>query len=559
MKRRNKLLLFLSIIVCFALLFSQYAVAATVTYKTQKEYDSADIAWLKDLVIKESMNLSSDVTKQVALTPKTEYPYAQTPEGFRNEVAHYCEIYSLSENAPRAAYVYIFELLGANPSLLAGQTTDEAVRDYLQNAGVVLPAVLDTDDTVLARALYAAMITGAFSGLSSEELGKGVAFEKALVKYLISFSGMSETELLKWAPQTGISTFDDYVLAASRLSLWMNGFDVSADTPEGEVYRLTAVLTLRKMGVNVGTDASFESLKAKYTAALLGKAYGVTVAADKLSEARAAGSEAFYMLQLLGKKANLNVSAELSYEEAFRLVAEKTDVFALEEGAFYADIYEYEAQLQSKRDSVWIYPTAYVTGMESADVTISVNGTYVQNNVFTQISLHPDRSAETLEIVVRASGNGKSSSCTYVITLLQGSNKPQPSGSGAESSESIISRIFSSFGMDSSVSELMSGIYSTLPGSVKNVLSFIAPTFISDTDPADQLEPQTPAEPVTGEPGTTEAPQETVQTRLQNSYFVGALDKIGQMIDFVISGISGVQLSDRYESRTVDHNFITFD
>lgn len=557
----------LSLLLCFALLFSEYAFAATVTYKTQRVHDSADIAWLRDFVIRESGELSSDlsvlsseIAETVTLTPKPDALTSADAAAFKEQIAKYCELYTLSDNAPRAAYVYLFELMNLNSAFFSGQVSDGDVRDYLENAGIAMPAALSADEAVLARVLYVAMITGTFNVFTPEELGRGVAFEKALVKYLISFSGLSERELLKWVPGAEITSFDEYVLAASRLALWTSGFDVSVDLPESEVYRLAAVLTLRNMGLNVGTDVSLEALKAKYTAALMGALFDVNVEPDRLSQARETGAEAFYLLQLLGKKADLVIDDSLSFEQAFVRVAEKTDAFALEDGEFYADVYRYEAQLKHKRSTLWLFPVSYLTGQEDAVLNITVNGASVPNNAYSEIRINPEAEAQNLTVEVRANINGRTSVCKYVFTILQGEDAPaDKTPAGNESSTSIISRILSSFGADASITALMDGIYETLPGTVKNVMSFIAPTF--ETVLSDRGS-QTTAEisdtlPTQAE--TFDSRSETVQERLQNSYFVGALDKIGRMIDFVIYGISGVELNNKYESRTVDHNFITFE
>ena len=565
MNKRKLPFLILSLVLCFALLFSQYAGAAIFAFETQGEYDSADIAWLTDFVIKEDMETTSGLTEKVTLKALPDNASSTTAAAFRQEVEKFCEAYTLTENAPRAGYIYLFEFMNANSNLFTGQVTDEEVCAYLENQGVRLPAEMSTDDYVLAKALYAAMATGSFSGLSSEELGKGVAFEKAMLRYLISFSGMSEAELLKWAPTGEISSFDDYVLAASKLTLWGSGFDVSPETAEGETYRLMAVLTLRKMGVNAGTDASFGELKAKYTAALLGRKYNVSVEADKLTTARATGTEAFYVLQLIGKKAGLSVKDDMDYEEAFALVAKNSATFEVEEGEWYADIYKYEASLKAPRGTVWVYPTAYLTGQEDADLNITVNGTYIPNGKFTAVTLDANKKEQTLEFEVHASFNGQSSRCTYLITLKQGAAAATPSGSDPaakpQSSGTIISNILASFGMDSSVSNIVDSIYTQLPSSVKNVITFIAPTFGGGTVPAEEPTTGTPApgetatSPVVTEPAPT-AP--VASEAIRNSAVVAILDKIGSVIDFVIYGVDGVSLGSLFKSRAVDHNFITF-
>ncbi len=565
MRKRKCTSVLLILTLCFSLLFGQTAGAAVFSFETQNEYDSADIAWLTDLIIREDVSVSGAVSG-VKLQAKPDYGYSATAASFRSEVAKACELFTVTERTPRISYIYLFELLNANSNLFSGQVDDEEVISYLEEQGIEMPSSQDTDGMVLARALYAAMVSGSFSAFSAEELGQGVAFQKALVKYLISLSGESEENLLKWAPEGSVASFDEYVLAASRLALWENGFDVSPDTPEDEVYKLVAVLSLRKMGIQIGTDASFDTVKAKYAAAMLGKRYDVTVSAEKLSAARAEGNEAFYLLKLLGEKKGVNVSDDMRYEEAFAAVAGNSDIFALEEGEFYADIYEYDCELSEKRDSIWIYPTAYLTGQDDAELNITVNGTFLPNNKFTEVQLNTAKSEQTLEIRVNAFIDGESSTCTYFINLIQGKAKSSSGSSTAiAGSDSIISGILASFGMnDPSVAGLMNDIYSTLPGSVKNVLSFISPTFGGAAQPSGQpasAEPTTsavPAQPTSAVSEEDASRPATLQERLADSFFVSVLDRIGSVLDFVIYGVNGVGLSDKYQSRSVKHNFITF-
>ena len=298
---------------------------------------------------------------------------------------------------------------------------------------------------------------------------------------------------------------------------------------------------------------------------MLGRRYGVTVSSEKLEKARENNNEAFYILQLMGAQKGLAVTADMTYEEAFAAVAGNSDAFALEEGEFYADIYRYDAFLSQKRDSIWIYPTAYLTGREDAELSISVNGTPLRNNAFSEVMLNTKKTEQTLEIRVSAFLNGENSVCTYSIRIVQGPDVSNPSAEPVQSADTIISGILESFGMnDPSVSSLMDDILSTLPGSVKNVLSFISPTFLGGETPAEEETapavtepaPAIPSEPA--EEPVSEAGPSTLQERLADSFFVSVLDRIGSVLDFVIYGINGVGLNDRYQSRSVKHNFITF-
>ena len=540
--------------------------AAVMPFETQYEYAAAESSWLTDLVIKENMDTAPGLGTSVPLVPQPDYPYTETPEHFREEVDRFCEIYTLTPSSPRASYVLLFDFLNTNGGAFTSQVTDEAVRDYLERAGVEYPADTDADDLVFARALYNAMVTGAYVTPDAEGTDPSVSLDRALVTYLTSLSGMREDELREWAPETGILSVDDYMLAASRLLLWSNGFEVSPDTDEETVYRLTAVLTLRNMGVNASADASFEELQAAYTAALLGRRYNVNADPQKLTEARAENAAAYYVLQLLGREAGLSIRPDrYTYEEAFNAVAENTSAFSLEEGEFYADIYRYSAQLRYRSGYIWVYPTAYLTGVEDADFVVAINNTTVKNNYFNQIRLDPDEPMQVVKIVVDATVDGQRSFSAYYITVYQGAEDYVPEKTidfesltgTSDSSESIINQILSKFGVSPSIMSAMDDVfYTMLPAGLQGVLSFIAPSFGDLTGDGE------PVEDAADGTQTDAADAVTAQTPISvrtEAYFRDLLDRMGLVVDSVITGVRGVDLGSRKNTDGIRYNFITLE
>ena len=523
-----------------------WASAALFAFETQFEHESADVAWLTDLVFKEDLSSVDGLAQSCKLVAKPESPYTETSDSFAEEVGYYCSLYNLNQGAQRSAYIYFFDVLSSQGGgLVAGEISDDDIRVYLESVGIDYPASPDSDELILARALYAAMASGAFSGVSS-----GASLEEAAVTYLAALTGVNIETLREWMPDDSVLSLDSYILAASRLALWTNGYDVDEDTDEDEVFRLVAVMTIEELGISTDSTLSFDQLKYKFMAAMLGKKYGVTVDADRLAEALADGEAAYYVLQLLGRDHGVSVRPDNSdYQQAFDLVADNTGVFDVEEGEFYADIYFYELTLNYKRSSIWIYPTAYVSGDSAYNVSIDVNGVSVRNGYYTEIAVDPDKPTQTLAVKVTATSAKKSSECVYYIDLHQGAQE-KPKGQTSTdvinanpfiSSESLVSQIMSSFGLDTSVvSYLGAALYSfALP--TQSVMTYISPSFDAETLFADdsQIAAVDPA------------------TVLSDEEYKAVLDQIGNLADVGIKGIDGTTLTDEAEDfRMTD--YITF-
>ena len=218
MKMKRILACALSLVLTACVCFAHPAFASVFTFETQYDYNAADNAWLTDLVIKEDLSDVSSAAGRCTLVAAPEYPYTETAASFKNEVDQFCTLYSFNEDTFKISYLYFIELLGSNSSLYAAQASDEEVRAYLQDAGIAYPDNASSEMNVLAKALYTAMVTGAFKGLTAEEGTAGVQLEKALTSFVIQVSGFSETELQNWNPGGGLESIDDYVLAVGRLT-----------------------------------------------------------------------------------------------------------------------------------------------------------------------------------------------------------------------------------------------------------------------------------------------------------------------------------------------------
>lgn len=530
----------ISLVLCFVLMTAGVSVYAEILpFETQYDYKKADIAWLTDLIIKEDMTTVGGLAERVSLKAVPEYPYTETASSFKKDVDYYTSVYSLNTESLKTAYVLLFEVLKSGTGLISSDISDSDIRVYLENAGIKYPASPDADDLVMARALYTAMITGAVSG---DLFSKGTPLEAALVNYISVLTGTDIKTLKEWMPESSILSLDEYILAAARMTLWTSGYDVTRDTPEKEVIRLVALMTINQQGITIDANASFDEIKVRYIALMLGKRYNVRPESSELDRAIRNNKAAYYILQLIGRKNGLSIrEGNCTYDEAFRLVAENTDVFDIEPGEFYADIPLYDAHLKNGRSSVWVYPTAYVTDLTGYNTTITVNGKVVKNNYYNEIQIDPEKTMNELVIKVSTSASSyEASEFTYTVRVYQGEGKPD---SGNEettvpdtgnndhvTSDSIVNDILASLGIDPSVSDILNSAYDSLPPELTNMIPYLAPTFDSEG-----LYPE------------LEADHSEITVLHDESYYKSLLDDLGTSFTYVpLEGIPGLEYANSF-------------
>ena len=545
MRRKKPFAAALALTLAALLLLAVPANAAVFTFETQFEYDRAQLGWLTDLDVKEDMESIPGAVAKNRLKATPPYPYTETAETFSEDVANYLELYTLKKGSLRASYVFLLDLLGSNANVFAAQVSDEAARAYLENVGIVFPASADDDTRLMAKALYAALITGAYDGLTGEELRNGVSLEKALIRYVSSLSGLRKADVDRFAPD-GAASLSSYLLASSRYTLWANGYDVNENTSEDRVSDLVAVMTVKSLGVSVNEDLSFEELKSVYAAALLGKKYNVTFDPAVLSTHVNNGTVPFYVLQLLGRKYGLTVREDsMRLTEAFNLIAKNTGVFDVEEDEFYADIYDYTYELSGKRTSVWVYPTSYAGTDDAAFVSITVNGKNAPDGEFTRVPIDPDKKEQKLTVRVEATRYAETDVKTYTVTLRAsdapaGTPGETPAAPVYENADSIVTQIMKSIGVNDGVVKATDRLIAGLPGVLRTSMDFIAPTFGDEA-------PENAEAPDAADPG---APFDA-------SSFLQILDRLGAAGDAQIAGVDGIALI-RDAAKNADFNLISF-
>ncbi len=401
------------------------AIAAIMTFETQYDYEVINKSWLTDLTVKESLSSVGDMIADVTLRAQADYPYTETPESFSKDVTDTCNLYYLDENSARAAYIYLFEILNENSNLIESETSDEDIRDFLTQRGIRYPDNMDGDTLVMARALYVIMSNGALDPyLSNGSFPSGTNIETAVVSYMSVITGVDMNAVMEWTTVEDDLSLDSYILAMSKYMLWSNGYDVSIDMSDNEVYRMMALMTLHNQGISASSDLSFNEIKMRYLSAMLSKSYDVSCDTQELAIAYANNNVPFYILQLIGQDADLSLREDAyTLEEAFTLVAENTERFDLDDSEFYADIYNYAATLKYKRNSIWIYPTSYVCFNQNNTgnmIRITANGIPLEDGNFNEVSLDSSLANETIVIQMDYSYYGEKHSSTYYLHITQG-------------------------------------------------------------------------------------------------------------------------------------------
>lgn len=417
---------FATVLLCFMIVFSftLSATAAITTFETQYDHQQINKSWLTDLTVKESLTGISDMVTNVTLVAQPDYPYIETPESFKSDVQDACKLYELNEGSARAAYIYLFEILNKNSAVLEDDTSDAEIKQYLIDLGIVYPDNADADTLVMARALYVIFKSGSLdSYLHGGVIPAGTALETAIVSYMSVITGIDMNAVKEWTTVSDHLSLDEYILALSKYTLWSAGYDVSKDMSDDEVYRLVALMTIRKQGITAPDNISFDEIKIRYLAAMLGTKYNVSCNSDDLAEAIEQDCVAFYLLQLMGQDAQLSLRADsISYENAFSSVAEHTDRFDMEVGEFYADVYNYTATLKYKRNSIWLYPISYVCNNENNAkmIKITANGENIEDGNFNEIKLNPNLESQIITIKCDYDFNAEKFTATYYLKVVQG-------------------------------------------------------------------------------------------------------------------------------------------
>ena len=398
---------------------------------TQYAYEENDPSWLRELIVKENMLSVDGIITEKALYPVTDYPYITDAPCFAEEVNEYAEIYTLDEESQKAAYIYVFQQIGALSILGDPDATDKSKAEWLREQGIIITPEQekDPDSIFMISALYALWKNDFYYVFSGERLNipPGTTLEAALMMYLVALDG-DDRSLIAFLDKhfniTTIVSLEDYVYYTCLFALYTNGYVSSREIvtiSRSEVFRRLAIMTISNAGISVdASSASTEEIQIKYMAAMLGTQYSVTLDPDSLFRANRAKTIPYYIIQRMAyedKKLAIS-SSKYTYEQAFNIVLKKTNRFDLEK-EFYSDIYEYNLYLDYLRDLIYINPTPVDNGL----LSVTINDKPASLSTYAKVPLTTDEK-QVLKIVVTYLGEPKKTT-TYKINVFQGIGEPQ--------------------------------------------------------------------------------------------------------------------------------------
>ena len=159
--------------------------------------------------------------------------------------------------------------------------------------------------------------------------------------------------------------------------------------------------------------------------------------------------------------------------------------FNLEEGEFYADIYEYDVSLNYKRDRIWLYPQTLGVTSESEGTTVNVliNDKDVRENYYVSVDI--DKDAEMVPVIITVEYTDKTGariSSSYKLNIYQGKREVVQGStvSGAmDSVKEYIDQVLSDIDMDASIVDMVLNAPFELPDRILNIATLMLPSFSS--------------------------------------------------------------------------------
>ncbi len=393
---------------------------------TQYAYEENNPSWLRKLIIKENMLSVDGIVTEKAIHPVTDYPYITDAPCFKEEVEEYAKYYTLDEESQRAAYIYVFQQLGALSVIGDPDATDQSKADWLREQGVLITPEQeeDPDSIFMISALYALWKNDFYYVFSGERITvpAGTTLEAALMMYMVALDGDDRSLIAfvsKYFDITSIVSLEDYIYYTCLFALYTNGYVTSRELvtiERNEAFRRLAIMSISDAGISVdASTATDEEIQIKYMAAMLGTQYDVTLDPDSVFKANRAKTLAYYIIQRMAyeDKGIALSSAKYTYEQAFDIVIHKTNRFDLEK-KFYSDIYEYNLYLDYFRDLIYINPTP----IDNAYMTVKINDKTVSLSSYAKVALS-EESVQTVTVNVKYNG-ASAETTTYKINVYQG-------------------------------------------------------------------------------------------------------------------------------------------
>ncbi len=430
-------LVFCAAAAVFAKSFAPSVNATNVGVKTQYLYAENDRTWIRKLVIKEDMYSIEGLADAKDLFPVTDYPYRTDAPCFLAEVAQNVELFTLTEDSQRAAYLYVLDQLGA-VTIISEPTTDGKTKaDWLREQGIVVTAEdeADREKLVMISGLYALMKNDFYYVYKGEHLTipEGTPLEEATVMYLVAMSGQ-DSRLGHFIQNNfgreDYGNLEDYVYYTSLMALYTGGYvranEITSLSRE-DVNRRVAIMTINTGGIAVDADtATDEEITLKYLTAMLNRTYKVTMTPDAVKKAQANNSVAFLILQQMAyeDKRIAITPSKYTYEKAFETVLLRTDRFKLPDD-FYSDIFEYNVYLDNTREAIYINPETIYTSADGESLRLFLGGTEYALGSYARYPLDTTKDVQTVTIKIMAPDGHAS---IYAVHVHQSAVAPSDSG-----------------------------------------------------------------------------------------------------------------------------------
>ena len=423
----------LAVITCFSVLTISVSakkfaksIDTNLGFLTQYVYEENDPSWLRQLYVKENMLSLDGIITEKPLIPIAAHPYRTDATCFAEEVNEYAEIYTLDKESQKAAYIYVFQQLGALSIIGDPDATGQSKAAWLREQGIIItPAQEEDPDSIfMISALYALWKNDFYYVFTGERITipPGTKLEAVLMLYMLALDDDDESLLLflnQYFDITSIVSLEDYIYYTCLFALYTSGYVNSRELvtiSRDETYRRLSIMTISQSGLAVdASTATDEEIQIKYMAAMLGMQYDITLDPDSTFKANRAKTLPYYIIQRMAyeDKGIAVSSAKYTYEQAFDLVSKKTTRFDLEQ-EFYSDIYEYNVYLDYFRELLYINPTP----ADISHLTIKINDKIVTPSKYEKVNLTKD-DKQVITITVQYSGNPKKTT-TYKLNVFQG-------------------------------------------------------------------------------------------------------------------------------------------
>lgn len=480
-----------------AILTGYNGVMAVLPGNTRSSAPDYNYAWLDNLIVRDD---AMAVTAATLIPKPKDYQGSHTYDEFIKEAEQYSVLFDIDENTVTVAYRELTDTMYY--LAVAMGMTDElpAMRQYLQDYGIRLPADEAAHDKAIIGVVYAALKYDAVYVLYEKkaEIPEGTTLEGALV---IILSSLTNTML-----PSGINTLTGF--AVNAVKTYVTQFEqlpVSDNPDAEEIFHWAKVITAAANDYQVPLapyDTATSSQKTyvdyAYYATIINTVYDITVNPLHLIIATQSDDELALqklILHTMLTEKDVLFDSEASCEELFKLATEN-GCFALEE-EFYTDILTYELTVAENCEKLWFTPfviAGQLDGGSDEFVSIDLNGTLMTPSSTMAAQLNPNLRQEEVLLSVAYNDGVRNDHAVYkfIVNKDASLNSTQSSTAGNDMVADVENFVNGIVPNDNEkVSEIVGSVFEGVDNQVGDVtlnLEGILPTLpdnsLSLTDPS---------------------------------------------------------------------------